>query len=317
MGESDLRAKLRRKVMALSVIERSRKKQCARIANLKDGDANTKFFHRRVNARRRKNHIHRLKRDNGWVTEHGAKQEIAHNHFKETLGKRSTRNRDFNWDGLVFQDPELHGLGAPFTEEEVRNAINHMPSDKAPGPDGFTGAFFKKCWDIIKIDLMNVVHLFGNLHSENFHWLNSANIVLLPKKEGTEEIIDYRPISLIHPIAKIIAKMLASRLGPLMDNLVSNAQSAFIKKRSIHDNFLYVKNLARRLHKSKTPTLLFKLDIRRAFDNVRWDFLMDLLQKRGFPSRFRNWIIALLTTSSSRILLNGVAGQPIDFGEGH
>jgi mannosylglycoprotein endo-beta-mannosidase len=138
----------------------------------------------------------------------------------------------------------------------------------------------------------------------------------LPKKEGTEEIIDYRPISLIHPIAKIIAKMLASRLGPLMDNLVSNAQNAFIKKRSIHDNFLYVKNLATRLHKSKTPTLLFKLDIRKAFDNVLWDFLMDLLQKRGFPSRFRNWIIALLTTSSSRILLNGVAGQPIRHGRG-
>jgi hypothetical protein len=79
---------------------------------------------------------------------------------------------------------------------------------------------------------------------------------------------------------------------------------------------LYVKNLATRLHKSKTPTLLFKLDIRKAFDNVRWDFLMDLLQKRGFPSRFRNWIIALLTTSSSRILLNGVAGRPIRHGRG-
>jgi PIN domain nuclease of toxin-antitoxin system len=98
---------------------------------------------------------------------------------------------------------------------------------------------------------------------ENFHWLNSANIALLPKKDGAEEVSDYRPISLIHAIAKIVAKLLANRLGPHMDELVSNAQSAFIKKRSIHDNFLYVKNLATRFHKNKTPALLFKLDIRR------------------------------------------------------
>ena len=60
-----------------------------------------------------------------------------------------------------------------------------------------------------------------------------------------------------------------------MNELVSNAQSAFIKKRSIHDNFMYVRNLARKLHKSKTPTLLFKLDIRKAFDSVRWEFIIE------------------------------------------
>jgi hypothetical protein len=163
-----------------------------------------------------------------------------------------------------------------------------MPPDKAPGPDGFTGAFFKRCWETIKADFMRVIHLFEDLHSENFHWLNSANIVLLPKKDGAEDVADYRPISLINGVAKILAKMLAIRLGPFMDDLVSNAQSAFIKKRSIHDNFLYVKNLATRLHKNNTAALLFKLDIRKAFDSVSWEYIIDLLQRRGFPPRFRN-----------------------------
>ena len=223
----------------------------------------------RVNSRRRKNHIHRLKLNSGWVTAHAAKQRLVHNHFKSIMGHGQARTRDFNWEGLTFVQQDLQSLGNPFTEEEVKNAIDQMPSDKAPGPDGFTGAFFKKCWGLIKVDVMRVINLFGNLHSENFHWLNSANIVLLPKKDGAEEVSDYRPISLIHTIAKIISKMLALRLGPHMNNLVSNAQSAFIKKRSIHDNFLYVKNLARRFHKGKTPALLFKLDIRKAFDSVR------------------------------------------------
>lgn len=160
------------------------------------------------------------------------------------------------------------------------------------------------------------IHLFEKLHGSNLYWLNSANVVLLPKKEGAEGISDYRPISLIHAIVKIIAKILANRHRPHMDSIVSNTQSAFIKGRSIHDNFMHVRNLARRLHKNKMPSLLFKLDIRKTFDSVKWEYLIDLLQRKGFPSKFRNWITALLVTSSSRILLNGVHGTPIHHGKG-
>jgi hypothetical protein len=108
-------------------------------------------------------------------------------------------------------------LGVPFTEEEVRNAINQTPSDKAPGPDGFTGIFFKKCWPIVKDDIMRAIGRFGELHVHGFRWLNSANIALLPKKDGAEEVSDFKPISLIHAIAKIIAKLLALRLAPFMN----------------------------------------------------------------------------------------------------
>jgi mannosylglycoprotein endo-beta-mannosidase len=153
-------------------------------------------------------------------------------------------------------------------------------------------------------DLMKLIHQFGNLHV--------ANIVLLPKKDGAEDVLDFRPIILIHAVAKIIAKVLALRLALLIDGLVSNSQSAFIKKCN-HNNFLY---LAKRFHKSKTLTLLFKLNIRKAFDSIRWEFIMGLLQRRGYPSRFLNWITTLLTRSSSRVLLNGIAGNPILHGRG-
>lgn len=77
----------------------------------------------------------------------------------------------------------------------------------------------------------------------------AANIILLPKKNDTRRITDYGPISLIHSIAKIFSSLLAKRLAPLLDSMVSNYQSAFIKKRNIPDNFLYVQNTVRRLHK--------------------------------------------------------------------
>jgi hypothetical protein len=89
-----------------------------------------------------------------------------------------------------------------------------------------------------------------------------------------------------------------------------------MKKRSIYDNFLYVKNLATRFHKAKTLALLFKLDICKAFDSVSWEYILDLLQRRGFPPRFWDWVTALFATATSRVLLNGIAGVPIDHGRG-
>lgn len=109
---------------------------------------------------------------------------------------------------------------------------------------------------------------------------------------------------------------MSNRLAPHMNDLVSQAQSAFIKRRCIHDNFMYVRNLAKRLHRKKTPALLFKLDIKKAFDSVRWDYLLDLLNHLGFPPRFRGWISTLLSSASSRVLLNGVPGAPIKHGCG-
>ncbi|XP_044357304.1 DDB1- and CUL4-associated factor 8 [Triticum aestivum] len=155
------------------------------------------------------------------------------------MGTGCSSNKDFNWEELRIETHDLHDLGNTITEDEVWAAIKEMPSDKAPGPDGFTGVFFKKCWGIIKLTVMRVIQCFDSLHTSNLHWLNSANVVLLPKKEGAEGISDYRPISLIHAIARIIAKILSLRLAPHMDCLVSNAQSAFIKRRSIHDNLIH------------------------------------------------------------------------------
>lgn len=203
-----------------------------------------------------------------------------------------------------------------FTEEEVKSAVFELPGDKSPGLDGFMTTFFKACWNTVKPNIMLAVNHFSNLQTAHLHWLNSADVALIPKKDGAEDISDFRPISLIHAITKIIAKMMSKRLAPHMNDLVSQAQSAFIKKRCIHDNFMYVRNLARCLHRNKTPALLFKLDLKKAFDSVRWDYLLDLLNHLGFPPRFRGWVSALLSTASSRVLLNGVPGDPFRLGRG-
>ncbi|KAK1616134.1 hypothetical protein QYE76_021651 [Lolium multiflorum] len=101
-----------------------------------------------------------------------------------------------------------------------------------------------------------------------------------------------------------------------MDDLVSPCQSAFISGRSIQDNFLYVQNIAKHYHQTKTPALLLKLDIAKAFDTVSWTYILDMLHARGFPVRWRNWIALLFRTASSKVLISGAPGRPIEHRRG-
>ena len=120
-----------------------------------------------------------------------------------------------------------------------------------------------------------------------------------------ERVRDYRPISLIHSFAKLLAKVLARRLAPHMNDLVRHNQSAFIQSRLIHENYKAVHLSAKLLHRSKVPSALLKVDIAKAFDTVNWSFLLSLLQHLGFSRRWLDWISLILFSASTRVILNG------------
>uniref|UniRef100_A0A0V0GQC7 Putative ovule protein n=1 Tax=Solanum chacoense TaxID=4108 RepID=A0A0V0GQC7_SOLCH len=83
--------------------------------------------------------------------------------------------------------------------------------DKAHGPDGYTMGFFIKCWDVVKKDIMDT---FKNFHSHNIFEksFNATYIALIPKKKGAKELRDFRPISLIGSVYKLLSKVLMERL---------------------------------------------------------------------------------------------------------
>ena len=122
---------------------------------------------------------------------------------------------------------------------------------------------------------------------------------------------DFRPIAMVHSFGKLVSKILALRLAPFMPCLVSTNQTAFVRKRSILDSYKYVQCAAAVFRRRKIPKLLLKLDISKAFDSLAWSFLLEILLKLGFSTRWCNWISVLLSTASSKILLNGVPGAPI------
>lgn len=132
------------------------------------------------------------------------------------------------------------------------------------------------------------MHAFYRADRRSFHGLNNLLITLLPKKEDAKAATDYRPICLLHSFAKLAAKTMARRLAPAMDNLVDVNQSAFIKKRSIHDNFRLVHGTAKMFKQRKISKLLLKLDIAKAFDTVSWPFLLQILSHIGFGPKWKN-----------------------------
>jgi len=163
-----------------------------------------------------KNFIQCMRNGQGWVFAHQEKQQLIHDHFSSIMADPPMCARDFNWDALGLPSVNLAALDDPFSEHEVLTAIKQLPHDKAPGPDGLTGCFFKECWNLIKHDLLAAINYFHMGRCANLNLLNKANIVLISKKEEVESISDFRPISLIHAFAKIISKILALRLAPKM-----------------------------------------------------------------------------------------------------
>ena len=211
---------------------------------------------------------------------------------------------------------DLSCLEAPFSEEEVWATINAMPADRAPGPDGFTGRFYKSCWQIIKADVLAALVSIHQGDLRHLELLNSAYLTLIPKKLDALEAKDYRPISLVHSFAKLVTKLLANHLAPLLNTLVATNQSAFIRGRCIHDNFMLVQQTIKVLHRRKIASLFLKLDISKAFDSMDWSFLLEILSHLGFGPAWRTIISNLLHTASTQIMLNGEPGLSISHQRG-
>jgi hypothetical protein len=303
-------------VLGLASLERTIARQRSRIRWLREGDANTKLFHAVANGRRTKNYIAAVRVGEEMATTQERKNEVFTEEYMRLLGGIQNRQFTINLEEIDIPVMDLSELDHMFTEEEVWSTIREMPGDRAPGPDGFTGAFYQRAWPIIKEDILAGLMKLGVGDGGGFARLNRALITLIPKKPEAIETKDYRPISLVHSFAKLFSKIVANRLRTRLGEIVSMNQSAFIKHRSLHDNFVLVRQVVRKINTRRQTGVLLKLDIARAFDSISWSFLFEVLRRMGFGERFLKWIALLLYTANTRVMVNGVSGERILHGRG-
>ncbi|KAE8798088.1 hypothetical protein D1007_26702 [Hordeum vulgare] len=116
----------------------------------------------------------------GAVSSADAMNQLAHEHFSEIFGAPQPTTTALNWDVLDLDHVDLCDIEDDFTLYEIKKAINDMPTEKAPGPDGFFGGFFRACWDVIKMDVLAALQQLHHVDSKGMRRVNRALIVLIP-----------------------------------------------------------------------------------------------------------------------------------------
>lgn len=132
---------------------------------------------------------------------------------------------------------ENNHLTVAFTEEEVKEAVWNCGSYKSPGLDGVSFAFLKQFWNELKSDFLGFVEEF-HANGKLVKGSNNSFIVLIHKKSNPQKVTDFRPISLIGCMYKVISKLLANRLRKVIHLLISDCQTTFVKGRQILDGIV-------------------------------------------------------------------------------
>ena len=301
---------IRQEVNDLLIKEEKMWKQRSRDSWLKEGDRNTKYFHSRASHRRRRNSILSVRSDAG---------ELVTN--LDLIGTQFTAYYQDLFIAAPLEDVAVvldgiqpcvtremnQALTCQFIENEVISAMKQMAPLKARGPDGMAPIFYQSYWHVVGKDISAAV--LYCLHSGTLlPSLNHTYVTLIPKTKSPERVTEYRPISLCNVIYKLISKVLANHLKKILPHVISKSQSAFVPGRLITDNILIAFETLHHMYNKragKVGSMALKLDMSKAYDQVEWSFLKQVMVCMGFHERWISLIMECISTVTYSLLING------------
>lgn len=279
--------------------------QRAKSKCLSNGENDLGFLYAHIRARKNHNVLKEIDSPLGLCSTHSDISVSLINHFSNLFNATKSPSADSFTipTGNLVSSQQAQDLIAPFSDEEIKLAVFAGHSSLTPGPDGFTFEFYKSSW-----------HIIGNLVCKavkSFYFTNylprgvkTTAIALIPKGPHASNISDYRPISLCNVLYKIVAKVLASRLKKVLPTLIHDSQVGFIYKRCSTDNIMMAAEVLRDFNNS-SKLLCAKLDIKKAFDSVSRDFLINRMRQKAFPEKFIQWIKSCISDVFFSVCLNG------------
>ncbi|GKA67445.1 RNA-directed DNA polymerase, eukaryota [Tanacetum coccineum] len=281
-----------------------------------EGDENSKYFHGILNSKRSQLSIWGILHNGDWIVDPIRVKAKFFNHFlNQFLNPSTTRISLDSYFPNRFKAEKAEDLECNISYDEIKKAVWDCGTNKSPGPDGFTFEFFQKFWNIMSNDIFAVVTQFFSTGIFP-PGCNSNFIALILKTQDAKVIKDFRPISLIGSIYKIISKILANRLSMVISDLINEVQTAFVPNRQILDGPFIPNELISWCKHKKINAMIFKIDFEKAFDSVRWDYLDDILKSFGFGDKWRSWIAGCLNSAKGSVLINGSPTSEFRFHRG-
>lgn len=156
----------------------------------------------------------------------------------------------------------------------------------------------------MKDDLVQFMQEF-HAHGRLVKSINSSFITLIPKKENAVGLGDFRPISQVGSVYKVLSKVLSNRLKTVLPEIISEVQSAFLCGRNILDGVLIANEVVDGWRKVKKVGVILKLDFEKAYNSINWEFIFSMLARFGFGGRWITWIKECVSTTRLSILVNG------------
>ncbi|XP_075083444.1 uncharacterized protein LOC142167183 [Nicotiana tabacum] len=196
--------------------------------------------------------------------------EATYNYFKDLFNETwgVIRQDLLSYIPTMISSEDNTNLTRDPTMQELNKVVFSMSPNSSTGPDGMNGKFFQSCWDIISRDLLNIVlAFFGG--STMPRYITNACLILLPKVEFPNSLTEFRPISLINFINKIISKVISTRLATILPRIISANQSVFVKGRTISENIMLAQEIVQGIKKPNPgANVVIKLDMAKAYDRV-------------------------------------------------
>jgi exonuclease III len=231
-------------------------RQKSRSLWLKEGDKNTSYFHKQAEARKHYKAVTEIQVQNNIISDPEGIKQAAFETFEALYSEPQRTVIDPHLyplsiiPNLIKEDINIR-LIKEVTQQEIKEALDQMNPDKAPGPDGFTARFYQQCWEIIKSDLTKMIRK-SQTSSKLGGSTNSAFLALIPKEKGAVNFNRFRPISLCNTSYKILTKIIANRIKTILPLIIPENQGGFIKGRHIADNIILVQEALHSSVRGKT-----------------------------------------------------------------
>lgn len=259
--------------------------------------------------------INKIKKSDGTeaITSPEIRQEFE-KHYNDLFNNDDSKDQESDLICKTIQKhlskDNLDFLNKEITEQEIEIVIKQTKQKKSPGIDGIPYELYKTFWDLMKIELLELINFMFQKGLGNLQKLGI--VVFIQKNKYAKQIRDFRPITLLCSDYKILAKILANRLKIILPQILSDTQILINPNTNAADHLCFIRDLIHYSNKKRFRShAIINIDFQSAFDLISHKYLFKTLRHFGFSGIFLTCLKDLYDNANTRLTINGFIGQNI------